>query len=256
MKITQIRNATVLLEYGGVRFLLDPMLSSKGSLPPFSSYLRPDDRNPLTDLPVPVETLLQVDGVIVTHLHPDHFDDAAAQLLPHTLPIFAQNGKDAEFLRYCGFREILRLDEAPVFHGVVLHTVPGQYGDWPEEQRERICAVCGVVLQADGEPDFYATGDTVWCSSVERALLNWQPQVILANAGANQSCHCQLNMGTEDVLRLHQTLPEATIVATHMEDLNHWSLSRRELRRFAEGQHFSQKLLIPWNGETVAWTVA
>lgn len=38
-------------------------------------------------------------------------------------------------------------------------------------------------------------------------------------------------------------------MVTHMEDLNHWSLSRRELRRFAEG--FSQKLLIPRDGETV-----
>ena len=34
MKLTQIRYATVLLEYAGVRFLIDPMLSPTGTLPP------------------------------------------------------------------------------------------------------------------------------------------------------------------------------------------------------------------------------
>lgn len=31
MKITQIRNATLIIEYAGKRFLTDPMLGPKGS---------------------------------------------------------------------------------------------------------------------------------------------------------------------------------------------------------------------------------
>ena len=34
MKITQIRNATLIIEYAGKRFLIDPMLGPKGSFPP------------------------------------------------------------------------------------------------------------------------------------------------------------------------------------------------------------------------------
>lgn len=34
-KITQVRNATLLVEYGGARFLVDPMLSDKGAFPGF-----------------------------------------------------------------------------------------------------------------------------------------------------------------------------------------------------------------------------
>lgn len=45
----------------------------------------------LVPLPVPVEDLVKVDAVIVTHLHSDHFDDAAMEALPRSLPIFAQN---------------------------------------------------------------------------------------------------------------------------------------------------------------------
>lgn len=35
MNITQIRNATMHLNYGGTRFLIDPMLSAKGTWPGF-----------------------------------------------------------------------------------------------------------------------------------------------------------------------------------------------------------------------------
>lgn len=35
MKITQVRNATLLIHYAGTRFLIDPMLAPKGSYPGF-----------------------------------------------------------------------------------------------------------------------------------------------------------------------------------------------------------------------------
>jgi len=35
MKITQIRNATILIEFGGFRFLVDPVLADKDSYPGF-----------------------------------------------------------------------------------------------------------------------------------------------------------------------------------------------------------------------------
>ncbi len=35
MNIRQIRNATVVIEFGGKRFLVDPMLGDEGSLAPF-----------------------------------------------------------------------------------------------------------------------------------------------------------------------------------------------------------------------------
>ena len=45
--------------------------------------------NPLDD--EALSTLIgRLDGVLVTHLHRDHFDSRAAELLPKTLPIFCQ----------------------------------------------------------------------------------------------------------------------------------------------------------------------
>lgn len=35
MKITQVRNATLLLDYSGTRFLINSMVSAKGAFPGF-----------------------------------------------------------------------------------------------------------------------------------------------------------------------------------------------------------------------------
>ena len=47
MKITQVRNATLLIHYAGTRFLIDPMQAPKGSYPGFEGMANGHLRNPL-----------------------------------------------------------------------------------------------------------------------------------------------------------------------------------------------------------------
>jgi len=39
----------------------------------------------------------------VTHLHPDHLDEAAKDILPKYMKMFVQNEEDAKELRESGF---------------------------------------------------------------------------------------------------------------------------------------------------------
>ena len=87
MNIMQIRNATQVIAYAGKRFLIDPMLAEKDAYPGFAGTARAHLRNPLVELPVPIERLLDVDAIIVTHTHPDHWDDAAAAAIPKSMLI-------------------------------------------------------------------------------------------------------------------------------------------------------------------------
>lgn len=106
MKITHIRNATLIVEYGGKTFLIDPMLAEKGTYPPFPNSIRQDQNNPLVNLPISVEEIIaDVDAVIVTHLHLDHFDDAAKQALPKDIKMFVQNEEDAAVVKEAGFKK-------------------------------------------------------------------------------------------------------------------------------------------------------
>lgn len=96
MKIRQIRNATLKINFAGKTILVDPMLSKKGELPPFGPPILPlypasgnMENNPLVELPIPVEELLDnVDAVIITHLHDDHWDAAAVELIDKNMPLY------------------------------------------------------------------------------------------------------------------------------------------------------------------------
>ncbi|MGK9286498.1 hypothetical protein [Sinorhizobium meliloti] len=56
-------------------------------------------------------------------------------------------------------------------------------------------------------------------------------------------------MGTQDVLSVHQAAPEALLIGSHMEAVNHFAVSRADLRAFARANGFADKL--PGDGETV-----
>ena len=60
-------------------------------------------------------------------------------------------------------------------------------------------------------------------------------------------------MGKEDTLRTLKMLPSATIVASHMESINHCLLTRAELREFTLEQGIESQVLIPADGETLAF---
>ncbi len=47
MKLQLVRNATLMVQYAGKKFLIDPCLAPKGTYPPFPNSLRQDQRNPL-----------------------------------------------------------------------------------------------------------------------------------------------------------------------------------------------------------------
>ncbi|MMZ65313.1 hypothetical protein D1872_277120 [compost metagenome] len=60
-------------------------------------------------------------------------------------------------------------------------------------------------------------------------------------------------MGKEDIHEVHEAAPDATIISVHMEAVNHWTLSREELRAFAADHGIEAKLLVPDDGETYSF---
>lgn len=254
-KITQIRNATLLIEYGGARFLIDPMLSDKGAFPGFPGTAHSQLRNPLVELPMPIDRIIDVDAVIVTHLHPDHWDEAAKSKLPKSLPIYAQNEADAALIRRDGFGDVRVLSDTSEFNGVKLIKTEGQHGSDATiaAAGEVLGKVCGIVFQHPDQRTIYVAGDTVWNGFVESSIAQHKPDVIILNTGNAVVLGLDpIIMGREDVLAVHKAAPAATIVATHMEAINHCILSRADLKDFAEKQGFAESLLIPADGEVLA----
>src|SRR3954454_20386195 len=109
MDLTLVRNATLLVETGGRRLLVDPSLDPAGARPPIANTPQPRP-NPLVDLPLAVDAVVAgVDAVLVTHLHADHLDETAVAALESRLPVACQP-VDEPVLRERGFRDLRPVD--------------------------------------------------------------------------------------------------------------------------------------------------
>ncbi|MGY2744632.1 MBL fold metallo-hydrolase [Arthrobacter sp. UYCu723] len=253
MKLKHIRNATMMLELGGARILIDPMLGAKGSIESFANSAGNSVRNPTVDLVVPLEELTGVDVVVVTHTHVDHWDDAATSLLPRQVPLLAQNDADAKAIAAHGFSDVQVMAEPIVIGKTSFTKTKGQHGSdatlaaWP-----RLGEVSGVVVRHPGEPTVYIAGDTVWNEQVRQALLEHRPDVIVLNTGeARFPDNSALIMGAREILEVHEAAPEANIVAVHMEALNHCVVTRAQARKIAEDHRISAQVFVPEDGEVL-----
>lgn len=258
MNITQIRNATQLITFGGKTFLIDPMLAPKGAWPGFPGTARADIRNPTVELPCDIDTLLQADVLIVTHLHEDHWDDAASTCVPKDKPIYVQNEQDAQTLREQGFTALTVLTEETILGAITLRKTGGQHGSdrlyAVPEMAARLGEACGLILTHPQEKTLYLVGDTVWRDEVEANMIRFQPDVVVLNAGfAHVIGFGPIIMGAEDVLKTHFTLPDAQIVATHMEAINHCLLTRAALKDYARDNQIAEYVHVPEDGETLTF---
>ncbi len=253
MKFTQVRNATIRIEYADKKILVDPMLAEKGAYPGFEGTANSYKSNPLVDLPISVNEILDVDAIIVTHTHLDHWDEAAKNLVPKDMLIFAQNEKDAADIQAAGFSNTRILTENTVFDDITLIKTPGQHGtdEALEKLGDVLGEVCGVVFKHPDEKTLYLAGDTIWNQDVEDNLNKYAPYVIVLNSGDAQVIGLgSIIMGKQDVYKVYQAAPRATIIASHMESVNHAILSRKELHDFLNENGMTQRVLVPEDGES------
>ena len=253
MDIQQIRNATIVVEYAGKKFLIDPMLAEKGTYPPFPNSPRQNQHNPLVDLPTSIDNIINgVDAVIVTHLHYDHWDNAAKEALPKEIKIFSQNEEDAIEIRNAGFQNVEVLQEDTVFDGIQLIKTKGEHGRG--EVLKLAGLVCGVVFKHPEEKTLYVAGDTVWYDAVQESIDTHKPEIIVVNAGDNQFFEGgSLVMNEDDVYEVVKASPNAKVIAVHMEAVNHWNLSKEELKNFINKKEIASNVLVPDDGESYSF---
>lgn len=253
--ITQIRNATLHIVYAGVRFLVDPMLADRHAFPGFEGTVNSEERNALVHLPLAMEEILDVDAVIVTHLHEDHWDEAARNLVPKGIPLFAQNEADADTIRNQGFTDVRVLSEDSTLNGIRLVKTGGRHGTEAAYAvaGDLLGQVCGVVFIHPDEKTVYLAGDTIWNDDVAGALAAHKPEVAILNTGDARIIGVDdgIIMGKADVLSVHKAAPDMILIASHMEAINHCTLTRADLRAFARENGFVERLLTPGDGETV-----
>jgi L-ascorbate metabolism protein UlaG (beta-lactamase superfamily) len=235
MRLTLVRNATLILELGGRRILVDPMLDDVGARPPIAGTAN-QVRNPTVPLPFPAQEAVRgLDAVLVTHRHRDHLDGRAEELLPRNVPVFCQP-QDEDALRELGL-EAHPVERDLDWDGLRIVRTPAQHGFG--EIADALAPVSGFLLD-----DLYLAGDTVWYDGVEETIARHRPRVAVVNAAG--ACFLEgglIVMGVDDVREVVARVP--VVVAVHLEALNHCFLRRDDLRDALPS------VLVPEDGETL-----
>jgi L-ascorbate metabolism protein UlaG (beta-lactamase superfamily) len=248
MKLQLVRHATLLLDYAGMKILVDPMLSDAGTMAAIQNSPHPRP-NPLVPLPFPVERVLDgVQLVLVTHTHRDHWDDTAIQLVPKDLPLLCQP-EDLQKIEAVHFVNASPVHDTKYWSHICIKRTPAQHG--AGEMARAMAPSSGYLLSSEGEPNLYITGDTIWYDQVAETIKQHNPHVIVVNAGAAQFLHGDpITMTAGDVIRVCRSTPHAQVIAVHMEAINHCLLTRAELAQHAHST--GARLVIPGDGTQVA----
>ncbi|MFV5700692.1 MBL fold metallo-hydrolase [Flavobacterium sp. XS2P12] len=249
LTIQLVRNATLLIEYGGKKILLDPMLSPKGAIDSWAGI----QKNPTVELKMPKEEIVKgVDLVIVTHTHEDHFDQPASKTLDKSIELIMQPA-DKDFFKKEGFVNATVLEDQKVWNGITISRIEGQHGTG--EVLKKMGETSGFVLQAKNHPTVYIVGDAIWTEDVKKTIKKFKPDYIVVNSGGaviKGYENTSILMEEAQTMTLIGESGKAKVIAVHMDALDHCFTTRASLKKkAAEVKIGIDKLLIPEDGEVI-----
>jgi L-ascorbate metabolism protein UlaG (beta-lactamase superfamily) len=245
MQIQHIRHATTLLWVYGKKILIDPLLAPKGTYTPVEKVIN-QHMNPLVDLPISLEKIVDCDAVLITHLHRDHFDKEAIEQLSKKLPILCQP-QDTQSLLDLGFSNVNPIYDCLQWQGITFYRTGAKHGHGVLSIK--MGPVSGFIIKAPDEPTLYVSGDTVWCELVNRTLKKFKPDVAICYCGSAQFAWGKpITMDKIDIQKIKSNAPHIKLFCIHMEAWNHCRLQREDLKNYAAVHHLTD-VLIPDDGD-------
>lgn len=172
MRITWLGGPTALMEFGSFRVLTDPMLADGPDAFVMDGHPSTGEDGVVIQRrsPVPAVDLDGLDLLVVSHLHSDHFDQAAVERLPSDVPVLAPPDNIAQ-LRDWGFQHVEALPwdgrhRVQIGDEVLdLRALPAHHSH-NEAVSHDLGAVNGYLIEhqpaAKTPARVYWTGDTIW----------------------------------------------------------------------------------------------
>lgn len=247
------RNATLVLQMGGKNILIDPMLGEKGALGPFPMT---DNEllNPLVDLPFTEEELKEklstIDAVAVTHLHPDHWDRKAIELLDKNIPLICPESI-AEQIRQAGFNNIISIKDAVTWENIHISITEGRHGTG--EIGDKMGLVNGLVFKTE-EKTIYIVGDSIWYEGIAAEIDRHHPQhIIVAGGAATFVVGDPIIMTSEDIIQLCRYAPKASVLVTHLEAVSHCKEDRAFIQEKINENNLKDRCFILKDGEVYSF---
>ncbi|WP_410789820.1 MBL fold metallo-hydrolase [Kribbella sp. C-35] len=228
MKITHIGGPTAVLNLGGLTFLIDPAFDE-----PRDYQLPGRVMTKLTGPAIPAAELGPIDVALVSHdEHKDNLDDAGRALLPSIPTVLSTPGAAVRIPGIRGLKNWESIDLPRPDGGVITVTgVPALHG--PEGAEAVVGFVTGFVLQGEGLPTVYVSGDNASLGLVKEIADRFAPiDVAVLFAGAARTGllgNANLTLTSTDAVEAARILDRATIVPVHTEGWAHFSEGPEQL---------------------------
>ena len=151
-RLTWIGHASVLLQAGGLRMLIDPVFADRVGLM-FPRFVSPG---------LMPEQLPPIDLLLITHNHYDHLDTRSIAALPRAATVVVPTGLGRWFLSY-GFARVVELGwwEQTRVQDVSITLVPARHWSRRSLLDENRSLWGGYVVESEGVTVYHA-GDTAW----------------------------------------------------------------------------------------------
>jgi len=158
-KATWIGHSTVLLQFGGLNLITDPVFSQRAFPVQWAGPRR------IMDPALPLDALPPIDVVLISHSHYDHLDKPAVKAIAGAHPAatwIVPLGLGA-YIRGWGARDIVELDwwQQATVQGLRVTATPAQHFSARRIGDRNRSLWCGFVMEIEGRRAWFA-GDTAY----------------------------------------------------------------------------------------------
>lgn len=254
MKFKHYRNATSKLIYGGYKILVDPCLSPKNTFRnvpmKYSQILNLlKKEHPVHDLSDVIDDILDVDIVLSTHRHFDHFDKVAVKSIAKDQLIVCQKEDMKRFKRE-GFTYLKPIETQLEIGEMTIHRVHADHS--------KIGGVAsGYILSVPNEPVVYLAGDTVYGPHIDDVFHKFKPDVVVINGGGAIGFNQKLIMGIQDIEKTVLLKPQSDFIIVHLDEISHCTVSRKSIQEYFSIDYLLslnvRSFKYPMNGEMIVY---
>jgi N-acyl-phosphatidylethanolamine-hydrolysing phospholipase D len=262
-KLTWLGGPTFLLELGQFKWLSDPMFGEGPAA--FIMHDHPSTGAPIAEIarlaPLPPLDLRGLDGVIVSHLHSDHFDQIAVDRLDKALTVIASPEHTA-VLNARGFHQAQPLDWGQTWSSqknneiLTLTAMPARHAH-AERLNSELGIVNGYLIEYDtGDTHYciYWTGDMVWFDELNRAKAHTgHIDLLIPHLGAVgvDGPYGLMTLTAEEAMRVVDLFEADAIIPIHHHTFSHYVEPIEVLQARLRGTSHEHVLHILREGETL-----
>jgi L-ascorbate metabolism protein UlaG (beta-lactamase superfamily) len=256
-----IGTATVIIRYAGFTILTDPNFLHKGQHVRLGYGLR---SRRLTQPALDIEALPDLDLVVLSHFHEDHFDRVAEERLTRTLPIVT-TPHAADKLARVGFNaaealttwQTLSCSKADT--RLRITAMPGRHG--PRLVSALLPPVMGSMLEFETSAGdrllrLYITGDTLMFDKIHEIRARYADlDLALLHLGGTRVLGILVTMDGRQGVEMMRAVNPHLSIPIHYDDYTVFKSPRSDFEREVNAARMEPRVQYLHHGETYTFNV-